>query len=59
MGLRSCFFSYCAVTSASPEGAPVEPAATPAPSGGIPQWAWIGGLIVLVIAVLLFFSGGD
>ncbi len=41
------------------EVAPVKPAATPAPSGGIPQWAWIAGLIVIVILVLLLFSGGD
>ena len=39
--------------------APVEPAATPAPSRGFNQWLWIGGLIVIVILVLLFYGSGD
>ncbi len=41
------------------EVARVEPAATPAPSRGVNQWVWIAGLIVIVILVLLLFSGGD
>ena len=34
-------------------------ASGPAPSRGFNQWLWIGGLIVIVILVLLFYGSGD
>ena len=46
-----------AAAEAAPEAAAIEPAE--APSRGINQWFWIGGLIVVVLLVLWLFGSGD
>lgn len=47
-----------AAASAAPAAPPpaAAPSATPATGGGIPAWAWIGGLIVVVLVATWLFQ---
>ncbi len=52
--LTDQFFENFANAVVTPAEAPAE--AAPAPAGGIPQWAWVGGLIVIVLLLLAYFG---